>query len=132
MAVTDPIADMLTIIRNASSAQKDIVEVKRSSLSEEVIKILKREGFLSDYRAIKDNKQGIIRIYLKYHEDKTPVITGLRRISKPSLRIYKGKEEIPEVRGGLGVAIISTSQGLLTDREAREKGVGGEVLCYAW
>ena len=132
MALTDPIGDMLTMIRNGSTAKKETVEVRNSKFSEEIIKILKREGFVSDYRVIPDNKQGIIRIYLKYREDKTSVITGIKKITKPSLKIYKQKDDIPEVRGGLGIAIISTSKGLLTDKEAREQGVGGEVLCYAW
>ena len=132
MALTDPIADMLTVIRNASSSHKDVVEVKRSRLSEEITKILKRENFISNYKAIKDDKQGCLRIYLKYGKDKKPAITGLRRISKPSLRIYKSKEELPQVYSGIGVAIISTSKGLMTDNEARTSGVGGEVICYAW
>lgn len=132
MAVTDPIADMLTIIRNASSSKKDVAEVKGSLLSESVLKILKKEGFISNYKTIKDNKQGILRVYLKYLKNGTPAILGLKRISKPGLRIYKKADEIPKVYSGLGVAIISTSKGLLTDEEARENKVGGEVLCYAW
>ncbi len=132
MELTDPIADMLTVIRNASSSHKDVVEVKRSRLSEEITKILKRENFISNYKAIKDDKQGVLRIYLKYGKDKKPAITGLRKISKSSLRIYKSKEELPQVYSGIGVAIISTSKGLLTDSEARTSGVGGEVICYAW
>jgi small subunit ribosomal protein S8 len=132
MAVTDPIADMLTVIRNASSSKKDVAEVKGSLLSESVLKILKKEGFISNYKTIKDNKQGILRVYLKYLKSGTPAILGLKRISKPGLRIYKKADELPKVYGGLGVAIISTSKGLLTDEEARENKVGGEVLCYAW
>ena len=132
MAVTDPIADMLTIVRNASSSKKDVAEVKGSLLSESVLKILKKEGFISNYKTIKDNKQGILRVYLKYLKNGTPAILGLKRISKPGLRIYKKADELPKVYSGLGVAIISTSRGLLTDEEARENKVGGEVLCYAW
>lgn len=132
MALTDPIADMLTVIRNASSTKKEAVEVKNSVLSENIVKILKREGFIANYKLMKDNKQGILRIYLKYLKNGTPAILGLKRISKPGLRIYKKADELPKVYGGLGVAIISTSQGLLTDSEAREKKTGGEVLCYAW
>ena len=132
MAVTDPIADMLTIVRNASSSKKDVAEVKGSLLSESVLKILKKEGFISNYKTIKDNKQGILRVYLKYLKNGTPAILGLKRISKPGLRIYKKADELPKVYSGLGVAIISTSKGLLTDEEARENKVGGEVLCYAW
>ncbi len=132
MAVTDPIADMLTVIRNASSAKKDIVEARNSVLSEGILKILKREGFVSNYKIIKDNKQGILRIYLKYLKSGTPAILGLKKISKSGLRVYKKADELPKVYGGLGLAIVSTSKGLLTDDEARDKKVGGEVLCYAW
>ena len=132
MAVTDPIADMLTVIRNASSAKKDIVEAKNSLLSEGILKILKREGFVSNYKIIKDNKQGILRVYLKYLKGGTPAILGLKKISKSGLRVYKKADELPKVYAGLGLAIVSTSKGLLTDDEARDKKVGGEVLCYAW
>lgn len=132
MAVTDPIADMLTVIRNASSAHKDAVEVKNSILSASVLEIMKKNGFISNYKLIKDNKQGILRVYLKYMKDGKPALLGLRRISKPGLRIYKKTDELPKVYGGLGIAIISTSKGLLTDNDARENKVGGEVLCYIW
>jgi small subunit ribosomal protein S8 len=132
MSVTDPIADMLTIIRNASFARKPVVEVKNSVFSEGIIKLLKKEKFITDYRVVKDSKQGILRIYLKYAKDGTPAITGIKKISKPGLRIYKKNDELPKVYAGLGVAIISTSKGLLTDEEARANKVGGEVICYAW
>jgi len=132
MAVSDSISDALTKIRNASSAKRDVVEIKKSKLMEGIVSILKREGFIADYRAIPDNKQGIIRVYLRYRKNKSSYIDGLRRISKPSLRIYRAKEDLPTVRGGIGIAVVSTSQGLLTGKEAKEKGVGGEVLCYAW
>lgn len=132
MALSDPIADMLTVIRNASSAKKPIVEVKNSRLSEEILKLFKKEGFIAAYKIIKDTKQGILRVYLKYEGDGTPAITGIRRISKPSLRIYKKTDVLPKVYGGLGSAIISTSKGLMTDNEAREKKTGGEVVCYIW
>jgi len=132
MALTDPIADMLTVIRNASSTKKEAVEVRNSILTENVIKILKREGFVSNFKVIKDNRQGIMRVYLKYLKNGTPAILGLKRISKPGLRVYKKADELPKVYGGLGVAIVSTSKGLLTDEEARENKVGGEVICYAW
>ncbi len=132
MALTDPVADMLTVIRNASLAKKEIVEVKASRLSEEILKTLKECRFISNYKLIKDSRQGVIRVYLKYGRDSNPAITGLRRISKPSLRIYKSKEELPKVYGGLGIAIISTSKGLMTDEGARHAGLGGEVICYAW
>ncbi len=132
MALTDPVADMLTVIRNASSSQKKVAEVKSSRLAEEVMKILKDENFISNYKVIKDDKQGWLRVYLKYGRGKKPAITGLRRISKPSLRIYKSKEDLPRVYDGIGVAVISTSRGIMTDKGAREAGVGGEVLFYAW
>lgn len=132
MALTDPIADMLTIIRNASRAKKEAAEVKNSVLCETILKLLKREGFVANYKLMKDNKQGMLRVYLKYMKDGAPAITGLKRISKPGLRVYKKAESLPKVYGGLGVAIVSTSRGLLTDNEAREQKVGGEVICYAW
>ncbi len=132
MALTDPIADMLTIIRNASSSKKEVCEIRNSLFTEEIVKILKKESFIANYKLIKDTKQGILRIYLKYAKDGTPAIIGLKRISKPGLRIYKKTDVLPKVCGGLGVAIVSTSSGVMTDNEAREKKVGGEVLCYAW
>ena len=132
MAVTDPIADALTILRNANSAKKSVAEVKNSIIVESVIKILKKEKFIADYRLIKDTKQGILRVYFRYAKDGTPAMVGLKRISKPGLRIYKKMDSLPKVYGGLGVAIISTSKGLMTDEEARENKTGGEVICYAW
>ncbi|MFH0764180.1 MAG: 30S ribosomal protein S8 [Candidatus Omnitrophota bacterium] len=132
MALTDPIADMLTIIRNASSSKKEVCEVRNSRLTEELLKILKKEAFIKNYKLVKDAKQGILRIYLKYAKDGTGAITGLKRVSRPGLRLYKKADALPKVYGGLGVAIISTSNGIMTDSEAREKKMGGEVLCYAW
>ena len=132
MALSDPIADMLTVIRNASSARKETVEARNSVLSESVVKILKREGFIANYKLMKDNKQGILRIYLKYLKNGTPSILGLKRISRPGLRVYKKADELPKVYSGLGIAILSTSKGLLTDTEARNSKIGGEVICYAW
>jgi small subunit ribosomal protein S8 len=132
MALTDPIADMLTIIRNASSSRKEVAEAKGSILSEEILKILKAKGFVSNYKLMKDSKQGILRIYLKYMKSGNPAILGIKRISKSGLRIYKKADELPRVCGGLGVAIISTSKGVMTDDEAREKKIGGEVLCHVW
>jgi small subunit ribosomal protein S8 len=132
MALSDPIADMLAVIRNASFAKKQIVEVKNSKLSEEMLRLFKKESFINTYKVIKDNKQGLLRIYLKYEKDGTPAITGVKRISKPSLRIYRKNDKLPKVYGGLGSAIISTSKGLMTDNEARESKVGGEVICYIW
>ena len=132
MSVTDPIADMLTVIRNASSANKAVVEVKNSRLTEGIIKIFKTENFISNYKIIKDTKQGLVRIYLKYIKEGKPAIIGIKKISKSGLRIYRKAEKIPKVYGGLGVAIVSTSKGLMTDSEAREKKIGGEVICYIW
>ena len=132
MAVTDPIADALTILRNASFAKKEVAETRNSKLLEEILKIFKKEGFISNYKLIKDSKQGLLRVYLRYDKDGTPAILGIKRISKPGLRIYKKSDELPKVYGGLGVAVISTSKGMMTDNEAREKKMGGEVICYTW
>lgn len=132
MAVTDSIADMLTIIRNGSFAKKEVVEVKGSKLTAEILGIFKKESFISNYKLMKDNKQGILRVYLKYAKDGAPAILGIKRVSRPGLRIYKQSDELPKVYGGLGLAIISTSKGLMTDNQARENKVGGEVLCYIW
>jgi small subunit ribosomal protein S8 len=132
MALSDPIADMLAVIRNASFAKKQIVEAKNSKLSEEILRLFKKEGFINTYKVIKDTKQGLLRIYLRYEKDGTPAITGVKRISKPSLRIYRKNDKLPKVYSGLGSAIISTSKGLMTDSEARESKVGGEVICYIW
>jgi small subunit ribosomal protein S8 len=132
MALTDPIADMLTIIRNASSTRKETAEVRNSILSENITKLLKREGFIANYKLMKDSKQGILRIYLKYLKNGTPSILGLKRISRPGLRVYKKADELPKVYSGLGIAILSTSKGLLTDAEARDSKIGGEIICYVW
>ena len=132
MSVTDPIADALTILRNASRAKKEVAELKNSKLLEEILKILNKESFIVNYKLIKDTKQGLLRVYLKYDKDGKPAILGIKRISKPGLRIYKKCDEMPKVYGGLGLALVSTSKGLMTDYEARDKKVGGEVLCYIW
>ncbi len=132
MTMSDPIADMLTRIRNAQMVYHRKVEVPASKLKKEIVNILKREGYIEGYDYIEDNKQGILRIRLKYGQEQEKAITGLKRISKPGLRVYAKKDEIPKVLGGLGIAIVSTSSGLLTDKEARDQGVGGEVLCYIW
>lgn len=132
MVMTDPIADMLTRIRNANAVRHDKLEVPASNIKKEVANILKREGFVRDAEFIEDSKQGIIRIFLKYGSDNERVITGLKRISKPGLRVYAKNSEVPRVLGGLGVALISTSQGVMTDKEARQNKVGGEVLAYVW
>lgn len=132
MAVTDSIADALTIIRNASFAKKDAAEIKNSKMMEAVLALLKKDGFIINYKLMKDNKQGKLRVYLAYMKDGTPALSGLKRVSRPGLRVYKQHDELPKVYGGLGSAIISTSKGLLTDTEAREQKIGGEVICYAW
>jgi small subunit ribosomal protein S8 len=132
MVMTDPIADMLTRIRNANMVRHEKLEVPASKIKKEIAEILKREGFIRDVEYIEDNKQGIIRIFLKYGPNNERVITGLKRISKPGLRVYAKANEVPRVLNGLGIAILSTSQGVLTDKEARQKGTGGEVLAYIW
>ncbi|AKX95306.1 30S ribosomal protein S8 [Moorella thermoacetica] len=130
--MTDPIADFLTRIRNANMVYQEKVEVPASRVKRALAEILKNEGYIKNYEYIEDNKQGILRLYLKYGPNKEKVITGLKRISRPGLRVYAKKGEIPRVLGGLGVAVISTSKGILTDKEARRQGVGGEVICYIW
>jgi len=132
MQVTDVIADMLTRIRNAGSAKKFTVDIPASNYKKAVAKILLQEGYIKGYEEVKDNKQGIIRVMLKYTPTKKNVISGLKRISKPGLRVYVGREEVPKVLGGLGIAILSTSSGVITDKEARKLGVGGEVLAFIW
>ncbi len=130
--VTDTIADMLTRIRNANQMRYESVSVPASKLKLEVARILKEEGFIAEYKLVKDTTQGTIVLTLKYGENKQRVITGLKRISKPGLRVYAKKGEIPKVLNGLGIAIISTSKGIMTDKEARKENVGGEVLAYIW
>ena len=132
MVMTDPIADMLTRIRNANMVRHEKLEVPASKIKKEIAEILKSEGFVRDFELIDDNKQGIIRIFLKYGANNERVITGLKRISKPGLRVYAKTGEVPRVLNGLGIAIVSTSHGVLTDKEARSKQVGGEVLAYVW
>ena len=132
MNTTDPIADMLTRIRNANSAKHKTVDVPASKMKTAIAEILFREGYIKSFEGISNENQGIIRITLKYDEKGTRVIDGIKRISKPGLRVYAGKEELPKVLNGLGIAIISTSKGLKTDKEAREAGMGGEVLAYVW
>ena len=132
MNITDPIADMLTRIRNANSSKHKTVDIPASKLKLGIAEILTNEGYVKSYEEIKDDAQGIIRITLKYDEKGTRVIDGLKRISKPGLRVYASKEELPKVLNGLGIAIISTSKGIMTDKQAREAGLGGEVLAYVW
>jgi small subunit ribosomal protein S8 len=130
--MTDPIADMLTRIRNGSNAKHDSVDVPASNVKKEVAKILLDEGFVKSYDVIDDGKQGIIRVDLKYGTQSQKVISGIKRISKPGLRVYVKADEVPKVLGGLGIAVISTSKGIMTDKVARKEGVGGEVVCYVW
>lgn len=132
MQITDTIADILTRIRNANSAKHATVDVPASNMKKAITQILVDEGYLKSYQIIDDGKQGIIRITLKYGENKSQVITGLRRVSKPGLRIYSSCEDMPKVMKGLGIAIVSTSKGIMTDKKARELNVGGEVLAFVW
>ena len=132
MVTTDPIADMLTRIRNASQANFKTVDIPASNMKKAIAEILFNEGYIKSYEEIKNENQGIIRVSLKYTEKGKKVISGLKRISKPGLRIYASKEELPRVLNGLGIALISTSKGIMTDKKARELGVGGEVLAYIW
>jgi len=132
MTMTDPIADMLTRIRNANMVRHTSVDIPASNTKKKLAEILLGEGFIKGFDVIDDGKQGVIRVEMKYGEGKERVITGLKRISKPGLRVYAKRNEIPRVLGGLGVAVISTSNGVITDKEARKLGVGGEVVCYIW
>ena len=132
MAMTDPISDMLVRIRNAIKAKHEKVNIPASKLKNEIAVILKEEGFIKNFKLIKDRKQGILRIYLKYENETESVIQGLKRISKPGCRIYVTQENVPMVLNGMGVAILSTNQGVLTDKVCREQKVGGEVLCHVW
>lgn len=132
MVMTDPIADMLTRIRNANMVKHEKLELPASKIKTEIADILKREGFVRDYEVIEDSKQGVLRIFLKYGVNEERVITGIKRISKPGLRVYAKADEVPRVLNGLGIAIVSTSKGVLSDKEARAKAVGGEVIAYVW
>lgn len=132
MAMTDPIADFLTRIRNANMAKHDSLEVPASKIKRSIAEILKNEGFIRDYEFIEDNKQGIIRVFLKYGKNGERVISGIRRISKPGLRSYVKADAVPKVLNGLGIAILSTSEGVMTDKDARAKKIGGEVIAYIW
>jgi len=132
MSMTDPIADLLSRIRNGIQAHHDRIELPSSKLKVEVARILKAEGFISNYKVVEDKVQSTLRIYLKYSDDGEPVIHGIERISRPGRRVYRNKQEIPRVLGGLGLAIVSTSKGVLSGAEAARSGVGGEVLCQVW
>lgn len=132
MQITDTIADLLTRIRNASSAKHETVEVPASNMKKAIAQILVDEGYIKKFTVIEDGKQGIIKITLKYGEGKKPIISGLKRVSKPGLRIYSNVEDMPKVLKGLGIAIVSTSKGVMTDRQARKENVGGEILAFVW
>jgi len=132
MTMTDPIADMLTRIRNANTAFHGKVDMPSSKVKVEIVRILKEEGFIKNYQVIDNGKQGLVRVYLKYGPQHEKVITGLKRISKPGLRIYAKADQVPSVLGGLGIAILSTPRGVMTDKECRRNRIGGEVLCHIW
>lgn len=132
MTMTDPIADMLTRVRNANTAKHENVDVPASNIKKEIARILLEEGFIKGYDVIEDGKQGLIRLQLKYGKTGERVIKGLKRISKPGMRVYADRDTLPKVLNGIGVSIISTSKGILTDKQARELGIGGEVICYVW
>lgn len=132
MNITDPIADMLTRIRNANNAKHESVEIPASNMKKQIAQILVDEGYIKSFNVIDDGKQDVIKVFLKYGPNKSKVLQGLKRISKPALRMYVGKEEIPQVMRGLGVAIVSTSKGIMTDKAARKENVGGEVLAFVW
>ncbi|NQU08883.1 MAG: 30S ribosomal protein S8 [Candidatus Abyssubacteria bacterium] len=132
MSLSDPIADMLTRIRNANTAMNEKADIPASKMNEDLAKIFKTEGYIVDFKLIENRKQGILRVFLKYGPDRTRVITGLRRKSKPGRRVYRKAKDLPRVMGGLGVVVISTPKGVLTDKQAREANVGGEVICEIW
>ena len=132
MTMTDPIADMLTRIRNANVVKHETVDIPASNIKKEIARILLEEGFVKGYDVIEDGKQGIIRVQLKYGKGNEKAITGIKRISKPGMRVYAAKDDIPRVLNGLGISIISTSKGILTDKQARKESTGGEVICYVW
>ncbi|WP_028829998.1 30S ribosomal protein S8 [Proteocatella sphenisci] len=132
MTMTDPIADMLTRVRNANTVRHENVDVPASNIKKELARILLEEGFVKGYDVIEDGKQGLIRLQLKYGKNGEKVITGIKRISKPGMRVYADSHSVPRVLNGLGISIISTSKGILTDKQARELGIGGEVICYVW
>lgn len=132
MTMTDPIADMLTRIRNANTVGHETVEIPASKMKKAIAEILKEEGYIADFEVIEDDKQGMIKVTMKYGANKERVISGIKKISKPGLKVYAKANEVPKVLGGLGIAIVSTSKGIVSDKEARKLGVGGEVICYVW
>ena len=132
MQITDPIADLLTRIRNANSAKHETVDIPASNMKKAIVQILNDEGYIKSFKVIEDGNQGVIRVALKYGPNKQKVISGLKRVSKPGLRIYVGAEELPRVLKGLGIAVVSTSKGVMTDKKARKQNIGGEVLAFVW
>lgn len=132
MAVSDPIADFLNRIKNGQKARFDKVDIPASRMKANLSRILKEEGYIKNYKLIKDDKQGIIRVHIKYGENREGAITGIKRVSKPGCRVYVGHDEIPRVMNGMGISIVSTSKGVMTDRQARKDGIGGELLCSVW
>lgn len=132
MTMTDPIADMLTRIRNANTVGHETVEIPASKIKKSIAEILLAEGYINGFEVIEDNKQGIIKVQMKYGANKERVISGIKKISKPGLKVYAKANEVPRVLGGLGIAIVSTSKGVISDKKARELGIGGEVICYVW
>lgn len=132
MSVSDPVADYITCIRNAIQARHRKVDVPSSQMKQEIAKVLLRERFINNFKVIEDSRQGVLRVYLKYSGEDQSVITGVKRVSKPGRRVYVGKDRIPRVMGGLGISVVSTSRGMMTDREARDAGLGGEVVCQVW
>jgi len=132
LSISDPVADLLTRIRNANQKMKGKADIPASKLKEKIVKVLKEEGYIANYKFISDRKQGILRVYLKYAPSQEKIIKGLRRISRPGMRVYCRADELPRVYRGLGIAVISTSQGVMTDKKCREANLGGEVICYVW
>ncbi len=132
MSLTDPIANLLTIIRNALQARKETVDVPASKLGGKILQIFKEDGYIEDYRLVKDNVQGTFKVYLKYERNRKPVISGLRRVSRPGLRVYSKSARMPRIHNGLATTVISTSKGIMRASEARKLNVGGEILCYVW
>jgi small subunit ribosomal protein S8 len=132
MGMTDPIADMLTRIRNANVANHEQVDIPASRSKEQIARVLKKEGFVRDFQVLNTGVQGVLRVFMKYGPNKEKILLGIKRISKPGLRVYVGKEEIPRIFGGLGVVIMSTPKGIMTGKQAKQTGVGGEVICYVW
>lgn len=132
MSMTDPIADMLTRIRNALNARHDRADIPASKIKIAIARILKEEGYIKNFKVLKDNKQGVLRVFLKYTEENEPVIKGIKRVSKPSRRLYAGSQDFPPVLSGLGIGIVTTSRGVMTDKEARRQNVGGEFVCSVW